>query len=158
MPISDVSEFNKIITLSTFRGPSLPKWSSQNVFSIFPVCKTAFLQLINSPHPLTQPSSGPTWFMINLFPLSLSTFHPPCHLISHSKSLFFPSNYHIHSPTGNYMFKVNNRNSRTRCKICSKLTIKAPQRRQWRRSEVFIFNFEHISQLVLVFLLLALNR
>ena len=30
--------------------------------------------------------------------------------------------------------------------------------RQWRRSRVFIFNFEHISQLVLVFLLLTLSR
>ena len=28
------------------------------------------------------------------------------------------------------MFKVNNRNTRTRCKICSKLTIKAPERHQ----------------------------
>ena len=28
------------------------------------------------------------------------------------------------NPAGNYMFKVNNRNTRTRCKICSKLTIK----------------------------------
>ena len=27
-------------------------------------------------------------------------------------------------PAGNYMFKVNNRNTRTRCQICSKLTIK----------------------------------
>ena len=26
-------------------------------------------------------------------------------------------------PAGNYMFKVNNRNTRARCKICSKLTI-----------------------------------
>ena len=28
-------------------------------------------------------------------------------------------------PAGIYMFKVNNRNTRLRCKICSKLTIKA---------------------------------
>ena len=27
-------------------------------------------------------------------------------------------------PGGNYMFKVNNRNTRTRCEICSKLTVK----------------------------------
>ena len=27
-------------------------------------------------------------------------------------------------PAGNYMFKVNNKNSRTRCEICSKLTVK----------------------------------
>ena len=35
--------------------------------------------------------------------------------------------------SGNYMFKVNNRNTRTRCEICSKLTIRIPQRRQLRR-------------------------
>ena len=32
------------------------------------------------------------------------------------------------NPAGNYMFKVNNRNIRTRCEICSKLTIKIPER------------------------------
>ena len=53
------------------------------------------------------------------------------------------------------LLKVNRRN--TRCEICSKLTIKTPKRRQWRRSGVFILNFEHISRLVLVFLLLTLN-
>ena len=60
-------------------------------------------------------------------------------------------------PAGNYMFKVNNRNTRTRCEICSKLTIKTPERCHLRRSGVFIVNFEHISHLVLVFLLLTLN-
>ena len=30
----------------------------------------------------------------------------------------------------NYIFKVSNRNIRTRCEICSKLTIKTPERRQ----------------------------
>ena len=29
------------------------------------------------------------------------------------------------------MFKVNNRNTRTRCEICSKLTVKIPKRRHW---------------------------
>ena len=45
-------------------------------------------------------------------------------------------------PVGNYMFKVNNRNTRTRCEICSKLTIKTPERRHWHHSVVFIVNFE----------------
>ena len=54
------------------------------------------------------------------------------------------------------MCKVNNRNTR-RCEICSKLTINTPERRQWHRSCVFIVNFEHISQIVLLFLLLTLN-
>ena len=61
-------------------------------------------------------------------------------------------------PAGIYLFKVNNRNTRTRCEIYSKLTINTPERRQWRRSGVFIVNFEHISHLVLVFLLLTLNK
>ena len=56
------------------------------------------------------------------------------------------------------MFKVNNRNTRTRCRICSKLTIKTPERRYWRRSGVFIVNFKQISHLALVFLLLTLSR
>ena len=53
-------------------------------------------------------------------------------------------------PAGNYMFKVKNKNTRTRCKVCSKLIIKTPERRHWHRSGVFIINSEHISHLVLV--------
>ena len=34
---------------------------------------------------------------------------------------------YTNNPIGNYMFKVNNRNTRTRCEICSKLTIKKPE-------------------------------
>ena len=56
------------------------------------------------------------------------------------------------------MFEVNNRITRIRCKICSKLTVKTPERCQWRRSAVFIANFEHISYLFLVFLLLTLHN
>ena len=62
------------------------------------------------------------------------------------------------NPAGSYVFKVNNRNYRTSCEVCSELTIKAPERRQWRRSGVFIVNFKHISHLVLVFLLITLSR
>ena len=58
-------------------------------------------------------------------------------------------------PAGIYMFKVNNRNTRTRYKICSKLTIKTPKR--WCCSS-FIVNLEHILYYVLVFLLLTLSR
>ena len=55
-----------------------------------------------------------------------------------------------------YLLKGNNRNPRTSCEICSKLTIKTPEQRYWRCSGVIIVNFEHISQLVLVSLLLTL--
>ena len=57
-----------------------------------------------------------------------------------------------------FMFKVNYRNTRARCEICSELTIKTPERRQWSHSGVFIVNFEHISHILLVFLLLTLSR
>ena len=43
---------------------------------------------------------------------------------------------------GNYMFKANNRNTKTRCEMCSKLTLKTPER---------------TNGVVLVALLLSLN-
>ena len=54
------------------------------------------------------------------------------------------------NPVNIYMFKVNNRNNRTRYQICSKLTIKTPG--------VFVVNFEHISYLVLVFLIVNFEK
>ena len=50
----------------------------------------------------------------------------------------------IKHPANIYLFKVNNRNTRKRCEICSRLTIKTPERRQLPRSVVFIVYFEHI--------------
>ena len=46
---------------------------------------------------------------------------------------------------GIYLLKVNNRNTRTRCEICSKLTLKTPERRQWRSLVplLLIFNIFH---------------
>ena len=52
-------------------------------------------------------------------------------------------NYNLY-PANIYLFQVNNRNTRKRCKKCSKLTIKT-------------MNFEHISLLFLV-LLLTVNK
>ena len=48
-------------------------------------------------------------------------------------------------PVGLYLVKVNNRNTRTRCKICSKLTMKTTERRHWRRSGVFIINLVYFT-------------
>ena len=47
-------------------------------------------------------------------------------------------------PANIYLLKFNNRNTRKRCEICSKFTIKTPEWRHWRRFAVFIVNFEHI--------------
>ena len=74
---------------------------------------------------------------------------------------------------GIYMLKVNNGDTRTRCEICSKLTIKTPEQRQHflqtcahqgvRNVAVGLVSLqlaysEHISHLVLVFLLLTQSR
>ena len=61
-------------------------------------------------------------------------------------------------PVDIYLLKVNERNIITRYEICLKfLTIKKPEQYNWRHSGVFIVNFQHISHLVLVLLLLKLN-
>ena len=51
-------------------------------------------------------------------------FHKFCHILSSSKKS--RQGVRIKFPTGSYMFKVNNRNTR-RCEICSKLTVKTPE-------------------------------
>ena len=63
----------------------------------------------------------------------------------------FQTNY---LPMVIYLFKVNARNTRTRCEVCSKLIIKTPDRSFW----CLYCNFEHTSYLVLVLLLLTLGR
>ena len=63
----------------------------------------------------------------------------------------------IDNPAGIHLLKVNNRNTKTRCEMSLDITIKTQERRHWRCSGVFIVNFEHISQLVPVFLLFNLN-
>ena len=50
------------------------------------------------------------------------------------------------------MFEVNNRTTRKRCEICSKLIIKTPG------VDVFIASVGEISDLFLVFILLTLHN
>ena len=50
----------------------------------------------------------------------------------------------------NYLFKVKNWSTRIMCENCSKLRIKTLERCQWRHSNVFIVNCEHISSFVLI--------
>ena len=57
-----------------------------------------------------------------------------------------------------YMFKVNNGNTRKMCEICSKLTIKTPERRNRRHSSVFTVDFEQFSHMALVFPLWTLIK
>ena len=56
-------------------------------------------------------------------------------------------------PAKTYLFKVN-KNDRKRCELYSNLTINTIE----RRSGYFAVNFEHISHIFLVLLLLTMNR
>ena len=97
-------------------------------------------------------------------------FHNPHNLVKNTPLIHFTttgmvqlSQVAIHFvgvrySVGESMFKDNNRNTRRKCEICPKLTIKTPERHQWCHSGVFIVTFEHISDLFLVFLLLTLSR
>ena len=55
---------------------------------------------------------------------------PKLKSIKINQSIFFNQNVYQFllqtEPAGNYMLKVNNRNTRARCEICSKLIIKTP--------------------------------
>ena len=82
-------------------------------------------------------------------------FNPPplpppqkkiCYRCSNLVSIF-----KVSSSAGIYLFKVNNGNTKTMCEIRSKLTIKTPERRQLRRSSVFIVNFNTFHTLFCCF-------
>ena len=51
-----------------------------------------------------------------------------------------------------YLLKINNKSIRTSCELCSKLTAKTSGRCHYSRLDVFIFNLEHFSCVVLIFL------
>ena len=65
-------------------------------------------------------------------------------------------------PANIYLFKVINRKTRKRFEIFHtffwELKIKTPERCQWRRSIVFLIDFEYISYLFLVFLLVTFSK
>ena len=96
---------------------------------------------------------------INLLSQNLSIFH--CYIRSHNiwcscppyQWLLLSEIYLKHCITaGIYLFKISNGITKTACEICSKLTIKPPERlRQWRHSGVLVVKYEQISQIVLCF-------
>ena len=57
-----------------------------------------------------------------------------------------------------FLFKFNNKSTRTTYEICLKLTTKTPYRHQWYRSRVLVVNFEQILRIVLLFQLLTSNK
>ena len=58
------------------------------------------------------------------------------------KTIYVLINDALAIPGGIYLLKGNYRNTRTRCKICSQLTIKTPEPRHWGLSGVFIVTMD----------------
>ena len=78
---------------------------------------------------------------------------PPSSLSESVGSFLLSFLYWLSNPEGNYMFKVNNRNTKTRLEICSKSTIKTPkcfstgkQLRMWSVSFVLFSGGVNITQ------------
>ena len=68
--------------------------------------------------------------------------------------------YHVfiyNNPAGIYLLKISHGN-KIICEICSKLTIKTPERCQWHSSGIFNVNSEQILLIILVLSLLILNK
>ena len=82
-----------------------------------------------------------SWCALTVFMefLSLKADFIDCHLLE---------TYVLKSTANNYLFKANNKSTRTSCKLCSKLTTKTSGRCHCSRSDVFIFNFEHEIQYI----------
>ena len=72
-----------------------------------------------------------TWGNKNSLPSNpFSRVARPDQLILSIYEIFWKSFVFVDNPAGIYLFKVNNRNTKTRCRLCSKLTIKALVQRQ----------------------------
>ena len=105
------------------------------------------------------------WCCYGFFVVNLSTYFTPCFIVSiinfeHVNVGWAPvPNNQISclDPENIYLFKVNTRNTRKRLEICSKFTIKIPERLLCH-SDVVIVKFEHITHLFLVLLLFTLNK
>ena len=91
-------------------------------------------------------------FWLNCFAIHLTLFIAHEHQLSNCCKIL-----ESNDPAGISSFIVNNKNTRKSCQICSQLTIETPGRCHWRRSGVFIANYEHIL-LFPRFVLLTLNK
>ena len=98
------------------------------------------------------------WYYLEIMPDALSVVSI-VNRCNRKKILSLRENCNpIKHPDNIYLFKVNDRNTRKRCEICSKLTIKTPERLQRRRYDVFIVKSEHFSYIFLKLTLSTLNK
>ena len=97
------------------------------------------------------------------------TYSILCRLWISFKKLISNNTQHVNVSRKSYKWQIHHykyclldhalvTNTRIMCEICSKLTIKASERRQWRHYGVFLVNFEQILLITQVLVLLILNK
>ena len=98
-------------------------------------CSYCFSSVVFQYKDLFEVMLFPFGFSISLQQDLFQSHHPysntafPANLVTFTEEILhgkFRSDMYSKFSAGNYMFKVKNRNTRTRCEICSKLTIKIP--------------------------------
>ena len=108
-------EFSKIFKITHFRGQKKKKLKKQLSMEVFvTLSKQAWISFEKS------------WMIekMSMAPLDVRQFLATVIRLKMMKNAFY-----FMFPVGIYLLKVNNRNARARCEICSKLTIKTPERR-----------------------------
>ena len=111
-------------------------------------------------HPLIEIINFKWWSFLTVFSPSLYYLHGYKQRRVHVKSdrSAETSLAKMSQPSTTSLKLAKKKKTRTRCEICSKLTIKTQKLGHWCRSGVFIGTFEYIAQLVLMFSLLTLIR
>ena len=140
-----------------FEGPYLADWFVYNLFPCFDIVFTQSGFISRSRNTLREYCPNTEFFLVRIFLYSVQIqentdqknsvfghYSHSCWISSRCRALFNYSSCNKKSSlTYIYLFKVNNRNTRKRCEICSKLTITTLE----RLSTVFIVNFMHILRL-----------
>ena len=120
---------NAVLTLSEFQRKSLLKKRSEFNFGL----KLSLTKFDKTLH-------GNIFFSFSQFTYT-HTLERFCHYF-HIQKIRVTKNNNI--PVGIYIFKVNNRNTRARCEICSKLAVKTPE----RRSSVLLLPYIILAKII----------
>ena len=92
-------------------------------------------------------------FSLLVHVVNLITLQKSCYdcMINFDKINFIQICYLVAYPVSIYWFKINNKNTRIMCEICSKLSIKIQEQHQWHGTDfthcsgVSIINFEQVN-------------
>ena len=122
----DIAKFLRLPILKNIREQLLPDYFNASLTHRPNGLRSIFFDSVRLQGASPWPSYILLFFLFLFFSFALVLNRDPTR-VQKSKTNTFDESI---NPAGIYLLKVNNRNTRTRCEICSKLTIKTPKRRQ----------------------------